>query len=86
DEEHGDGLWYSQQYPEEAWIADWKTMVARYRNQPAVVAAELRNELRPDPAITDAKPSWGDGNIATDWNARHSWVAMRCWPPTPCCW
>lgn len=67
DEAHGDGLWYSKQYPESAWIADWKTMASRYRNQPAVVAAELRNELRPDPAITDAKPSWGDGNIATDW-------------------
>ncbi len=67
DEEHGDGLWYSEQYPEAAWIADWKTMATRYRNQPAVVAAELRNEIRPDPAVTSDKPSWGDGNAATDW-------------------
>ncbi|MGI8648331.1 MAG: glycoside hydrolase family 5 protein [Mycobacteriales bacterium] len=67
DEDHGDGLWYSRKYPESAWVNDWKTMVARYHNQPAVVGAELRNEIRPDPAITHDKPSWNDGNTSTDW-------------------
>src|SRR5262249_58151591 len=42
----GNGLWYTTAYPESAWLADWATMAARYRNQPAVVAADLRNEPR----------------------------------------
>ncbi|HEX3731475.1 MAG TPA: cellulase family glycosylhydrolase, partial [Mycobacteriales bacterium] len=67
DFDHGDGLWYSREYPESAWVADWKTMAARYRNQPAVVAADLRNEIRPDPAMTAKPPSWGDGDPAVDW-------------------
>ncbi|MGH3427386.1 MAG: glycoside hydrolase family 5 protein [Mycobacteriales bacterium] len=67
DEKHGDGLWHSPAHPESAWVKDWKTMAARYRSQPAVVAAELRNEIRPDPAVSKKKPSWGDGDPVTDW-------------------
>lgn len=68
DEAHGDGLWHTPDYPEDAWRADWRTMAARYRGRPNVVAAELRNEIRPDPS-QDLKPSWGDGDPATDWRA-----------------
>ena len=68
DEQHGDGLWHTREYPESAWLADWKTMAARYRDRPFVIAAELRNEIRPDPSM-GLTPSWGDGNPKTDWRA-----------------
>ncbi len=68
DSSHGDGLWHTEAYPESAWLADWKTMVRRYRDVPLVVAAELRNEIRSDDALA-LKPSWGDGVAATDWQA-----------------
>jgi endoglucanase len=82
---HGDGLWHTAQYPESNWIADWQGMVDRYKSQPAVVAADLRNEIRgevPDDAVgcvdcdnpADAgcaclQPSWGDNNPLSDWAA-----------------
>lgn len=72
DEAHGDGLWHTPTYPESAWLADWKTMAARYKARPFVIAAELRNEIRPDPPL-GLKPVWGGGDPATDWRA----AAMR---------
>lgn len=71
DEAHGDGLWYTRAYPESAWLADWRTMAARYRNSPNVVAAELRNEIRPDPSLAPGPTTatWGGGNPLTDWRA-----------------
>lgn len=72
DEVHGDGLWHTPAYPETAWLADWKTMATRYRDRPHVVAAELRNEIRPDPPL-GLTPTWGDGVAETDWHA----AAMR---------
>lgn len=68
DEAHGDGLWHTPDYPESAWLGDWKMMARRYRDRPFVVAAELRNEIRPDPSL-GLKPTWGDGNPRTDWRA-----------------
>jgi endoglucanase len=44
------GLWYTGAYPESSWIADWKTLVARYAaytdagGNPTVVGVDLRNE------------------------------------------
>jgi len=67
---HGDGLWYSQAYPESAWIADWRAMAARYRANPRVIAAELRNEIRPDANMGGkggTTPAWGTGDRLTDW-------------------
>jgi endoglucanase len=60
----GNGLWYTQTYPQAAWIADWQTIVLRYQNQPAVVGADLRNEVRAAGTVT---PVWGGGNAQTDW-------------------
>src|SRR5438105_3976131 len=57
----GNMLWYNAQYPESSWIEDWKGMVARYRDDPLVVGANLRNEPR-SPA------TWG-GPRATNWQA-----------------
>ena len=58
----GNALWYTSAYPESSWIADWGAMVERYRSQPAVVAADLRNELR-GPA------AWGGSDPTVDWRA-----------------
>jgi endoglucanase len=71
DEVHGDGLWYTRAYPEAAWIADWRTMAARYRRNPDVVGAELRNEIRPEPQLAPGPTTatWGDGSPSTDWRA-----------------
>jgi endoglucanase len=54
-----EGLWYSADFPESRWISDWKTLAARYRGEPTVVAFDLHNEPH-DPA------TWG-GAAATDW-------------------
>ena len=54
-------LWYTSAYPESKWIADWKMLAARYKNEPTVIGADLHNE--PAGAAT-----WG-GAAATDWQA-----------------
>jgi aryl-phospho-beta-D-glucosidase BglC (GH1 family) len=54
-----EGLWYTTDFPESRWISDWKTMAARYRNEPTVVAFDLHNEPH-NPA------TWG-GPAATDY-------------------
>lgn len=66
DEIHGDGMWYTTGYPEASWINDWKTMAGRYKANPFVIAAELRNEIRPDDSL-GVTPSWGTNDGATDW-------------------
>ena len=53
-------LWYTDQYPEQRWIDDWKMLAQRYQNDPTVIGFDLHNEPH-DPA------TWGDGNPATDW-------------------
>jgi endoglucanase len=71
DTAHGDGLWYTPATPESAWIADWRTMARRYRDAPAVVGADLRNEIRPEPQLAPGptRAPWGDGDPRTDWAA-----------------
>lgn len=53
-------LWYTDPYPEQRWIDDWKMLAARYQSDPTVIGVDLHNEPH-DPA------TWGDGNPATDW-------------------
>jgi endoglucanase len=55
-------LWYTTQYSEQRWIADWVMLAQKYKNNPAVVAFDLHNEPH-------ANATWGDGNMATDWRA-----------------
>jgi endoglucanase len=71
DTAHGDGLWYTPQHPEQAWLADWRTLARRYRDVPAVVGADLRNEIRPEPQLAPGptRATWGDGDPRTDWAA-----------------
>ncbi|MFL6427418.1 MAG: glycoside hydrolase family 5 protein [Acidobacteriaceae bacterium] len=61
-ETDGNGLWYNAEYPESHWLADWQTIVARYKHQPWVIGADLRNELR-----SGAK--WGGDDPRFDWHA-----------------
>jgi endoglucanase len=66
-----DGLWWNGGQSEAEWIADWELVADRYRANPRVVGADLRNEVRiattgilPIPR----PPNWGDGG-ANDWHA-----------------
>ncbi len=61
----GNGLWYNARYPESSWLADWQGMAQRYLDQPAVVAADLRNEPR---CVGSVCATWG-GPPDTDWRA-----------------
>lgn len=61
-ETDGNGLWYNAEYPESKWLADWQTIVRRYKHQPWVVGADLRNELRNG-------ASWGGSDPKLDWHA-----------------
>jgi endoglucanase len=59
-DDDGNGLWYSPEYPEERWLADWQAMVRRYQKQVWVVGADLRNELR-------SGATWGGTDPGFDW-------------------
>ncbi len=58
----GNALWHSPAYPEQRWLADWRFLVRRYKHQPAVIGADLRNELR-------FGVTWGGADPASDWHA-----------------
>src|SRR5262249_24859050 len=53
-------LWYTAQYSEARWIADWQRLATRYAGNGTVVGCDLHNEPR-------GAATWGDGNAATDW-------------------
>src|SRR5271170_7170199 len=61
-ETDGNGLWYNAEYPESKWLADWQTIVRRYKGEPWVMGADLRNELRSGAA-------WGGTDPKLDWHA-----------------
>ncbi len=61
-ETDGNGLWYNAEYPEEKWLADWQTIVRRYKHQPWVIGTDLRNELR-------SGAQWGGSDPRLDWHA-----------------
>jgi endoglucanase len=61
-DDDGNGLWYNDEYPEEKWLADWRAIVLRYKNQSWVVGADLRNELRSGAA-------WGGNDPKLNWHA-----------------
>jgi endoglucanase len=57
------GLWFTQGFPESAWIADWQMLTRRYANNPTVLGFDLRNE----PHNANAGGScWGCGGT-NDW-------------------
>src|SRR5436309_7528456 len=58
------GLWYTDAYPESAWIADWKALTTRYLNNPTVIGADLRNEPH---NANSGGACWGCGSMTNDW-------------------
>lgn len=57
------GLWFTQAYPERAWIADWQMLARRYANDPTVLGLDLRNEPH---SANSGGACWGCGG-ANDW-------------------
>ncbi len=53
-------LWYTSQYPESRWLADWKMLAQHYLGNTAVIGADLHNEPH-SPAC------WGCGDTSIDW-------------------
>jgi len=71
-------LWYKDGYSEEDWIADWVFLVKRYLGNPAVVAADLKNEPHGN-TTSGMKPpaTWGYDEATygvTDWRK----AAIKC--------
>jgi endoglucanase len=58
-------LWYTAAVPESTWIADWKTLAARYRGNPTVIGADLHNEPHNDGGSTGS--CWGCNDSTRDW-------------------
>lgn len=58
------GLWYTSDYPESKWIADWVVLARRYNGDSTVVGFDLRNEPH---TANGGGATWGDGNAETDW-------------------
>jgi len=63
------GRWYDAGHSEASWIANWKTLVGRYKTNPTVVGVDLFNEVH-------AGVTWeADGvNPSNNWR----WAAKRC--------
>ena len=68
------GLWFGKNafYSQttENWISDWKMLAKRYQNNPLVIGADLRNEVRPlrrNGLPLPKNPNWGRKN-KRDWH------------------
>jgi endoglucanase len=57
-------LWYTKDHSEAEWIADWKMLAARYRNDDTVIGFDLHNEPH---GIATWGTGEGAGDKATDW-------------------
>lgn len=55
-------LWYTPLISEDQWIADWKMLADRYKDNPVVIGVDLHNEPH-------GSACWACGNPATDWRA-----------------
>ncbi|MHA7282192.1 cellulase family glycosylhydrolase [Arthrobacter sp. TMS2-4] len=55
-------LWHTPAITEDQWIADWKMLAARYKDNPVVIGADLHNEPR-------GAACWACGDPARDWKA-----------------
>ncbi len=56
-------LWFNKELTTEQWMKDWEWLVERYRSNPLVIGADLRNEIRQGP---QGNPNWGGGG-QQDW-------------------
>jgi len=57
-------LWFNDDQSTEQFMADWEAIIARYKNNPWVIGADLRNEIRSGPT---GEPNWGHGDDR-DWH------------------
>ncbi len=53
-------LWYGDGFTEWDWIRGWAMLTERYKDQPNVIGADLKNEPH-------GKATWGTGDRQTDW-------------------
>ena len=53
-------LWYTSQYSEDRWIADWVMLAERYAGDDTVIGVDLHNEPH-------GQATWGSDDPATDW-------------------
>ena len=61
-------LWYTATVSEATWIANMKTLAARYRGDPTVVGFDLHNEPHADGTEPNGTGAcWGCGDPARDW-------------------
>ena len=60
------GLWFTSDFPESTWLANWRALTTRYLGNTTVVAMDLRNEPH-------ASACWGGDpsgcSAANDWQA-----------------
>jgi len=60
------GLWFTSEFPESTWLANWRALTTRYLGNTTVVAMDLRNEPH-------ASACWGGDpagcSSANDWHA-----------------
>jgi endoglucanase len=65
DSAQGSGLWYTADYPETSWVADWQMLTRRYAGNSTVIGMDLRNE--PHNATTGGS-CWSGCGAAHDWH------------------
>lgn len=53
-------VWYGDGFTEKDWIDTWTMLAKRYKNQPNVIGADLKNEPH-------GRASWGTNDPFTDW-------------------
>lgn len=58
------GLWYTDEYPEDVWVADWVNLATRYKGNPTVIGVDLRNEPH---NATSGGACWDCGG-SRDWH------------------
>ena len=54
----GNGLWVNHEQSSLKWMQDWEFLIERYKQNPMLVGADLRNEVRDD---HEFKANWGRG-------------------------
>lgn len=64
DSAQGSGLWYTADYPESSWIADWQMLARRYAGNSTVVGVDLRNEPH---NANSGGACWSGCGPARDW-------------------
>lgn len=61
------GLWYTADYPNQKWLADWTTVAKRYAGNNTVIGFDLRNEPHTPAGVAYAQgATWGSGDPNTD--------------------